>query len=193
MKLREVKEGSFIYEAPEAISREFCGRIMATFEADKDGQRVGATRRGDTKYNVTVESPVDHDKPHWVAIDAQLYGALAPLFKEYVGLHFGLQEYGLRDTGYIVVRYTAGTGFYKWHSDETDLNSHMRFRFSTIVYLNDVAAGGETEFMHQGVLVKPEAGKVLLFPSTWTHVHRGNMPMSNDKYIITTLLFSAAK
>lgn len=193
MNIAEVEKGSFIYAAPAALSREFCDRILATFEADKAGQYVGATRRGDSQYQITVENLVDHDKPHWLAIDAQLYGILTPLFKEYVGLHFGLQEYALRDTGYIVVRYTAGAGLYKWHSDEADLHGPLRYRFSTIVYLNDVPSGGETEFMHQGVLVKPEAGKVLLFPSTWTHVHRGNMPISNDKYIITSLLFSSAK
>jgi hypothetical protein len=37
--------------------------------------------------------------------------------------------------------------------------------------------------------VKPEAGKLLFFPATWTYPHRGMMPISNDKYIITGWIY----
>ena len=33
--------------------------------------------------------------------------------------------------------------------------------------------------------IKPEAGKLLLFPASWTFPHCGQMPISHDKYIIT--------
>ena len=52
-----------------------------------------------------------------------------------------------------------------------------------LFYLNDVEEGGET-FFYNGK-VKPEAGKLILFPATWTYNHKGNMPISNDKYIVT--------
>ena len=55
-------------------------------------------------------------------------------------------------------------------------------------YLNDVKEGGETEFYHQKIKIKPKAGTLVLFPAGFTHTHKGNMPISNDKYIITTWL-----
>jgi hypothetical protein len=54
-----------------------------------------------------------------------------------------------------------------------------------MVYLNDVEEGGETEFLYQGLKIKPEKGTLVVWPSSYTHVHRGNPPYSNDKYIIT--------
>mgnify|MGYP003346154397 CR=1 FL=1 len=39
-----------------------------------------------------------------------------------------------------------------------------------------------------GVGVKPEAGKVVIFPPTWMYPHNGKMPMDNDKYIMMTCL-----
>ena len=56
-------------------------------------------------------------------------------------------------------------------------------------YLNTVEEGGETEFFNGRISIKPEKGKLLLFPSTWTYIHRGNMPISNDKYILTGWIY----
>ena len=55
-------------------------------------------------------------------------------------------------------------------------------------YLNDVEEGGETEFWGQ-YGIKPEAGKLILFPASWTFPHKANVPISSDKYIITGWLW----
>jgi hypothetical protein len=55
-----------------------------------------------------------------------------------------------------------------------------------ILYLNDVEEGGETEFLHQGKRIKPTKGTLILAPASYTHAHRGNPPLSNDKIIITS-------
>jgi len=61
-----------------------------------------------------------------------------------------------------------------------------------IWYLNDVAGpGGETEFKHQGISVKPEAGRLLVFPPFWTHEHRGVTLEAGVKYIATTWVLYA--
>ena len=53
-----------------------------------------------------------------------------------------------------------------------------------MIYLNDVEEGGETEFLYQKRKFKPEKGTVMVWPGAYTHLHRGNPPMS-DKYIAT--------
>ena len=58
-----------------------------------------------------------------------------------------------------------------------------------ILYLNDVEEGGETEFMTLNRLVKPETGKVLCFPCNFMFPHKGNIPLSNDKYIVTAFVY----
>ncbi len=187
--LTEVKSGTFIYEAPGVLTREFCASVVAAFEADTAGQYVGKTDRGDSEYKRTVDVGVNPADPRWAAIDTQMLAVLTLLAREYIALHPGLQEHPLRDTGYIIGRYKAGEGKYDWHVDDSDPREPIKRRLSAVVYLNDVAVGGETEFLHQQVKVKPECGKVVLFPGAWTHVHRGCMPTSGDKYIVTTFMF----
>jgi len=54
-----------------------------------------------------------------------------------------------------------------------------------ILYLNDVADGGETEFLYYPRRIKPKTGKLVLFPGGYTHTHRGNPPLLGTKYILT--------
>ena len=69
------------------------------------------------------------------------------------------------------------------HVDVGDYISARRF-LVFFVYLNDVKEGGETEFPTLDLQVSPECGTILVFPATWTFLHRGNVPISNDKYIL---------
>ena len=89
------------------------------------------------------------------------------------------------DDKYFITKYDKGMGYYDWHCDR-GVGSHttsQRF-ISAILYLNDVSEGGETEFFGREKLkVTPEKGKLLIFPSGWTFIHRGVMPLSGDKYI----------
>lgn len=48
--------------------------------------------------------------------------------------------------------------------------------------------GGETEFWSK-YRIKPEAGKLVLFPASWAFPHRAIVPLSSDKYIITGWLW----
>jgi prolyl 4-hydroxylase len=61
-------------------------------------------------------------------------------------------------------------------------------------YLNDVAEGGETAFPYLDLGVKPQAGRLLMFPPYWMYQHQGLPPVSEDKYILSTyLLFDTTK
>jgi hypothetical protein len=52
-------------------------------------------------------------------------------------------------------------------------------------YLNNVNDGGETEFLYLKKRVKPIEGRLLIWPASYTHTHRGNPPLSHSKYIVT--------
>jgi len=78
----------------------------------------------------------------------------------------------------------VGEGYHVWHCENAEMKARNRI-LAFSVYLNDVAEGGETEFLYQKCRFKPEKNTMLVWPSQFTHVHRGNPPLSNDKYIIT--------
>ncbi|PTL75818.1 2OG-Fe(II) oxygenase [Vitiosangium sp. GDMCC 1.1324] len=97
-----------------------------------------------------------------------------------------------------VQKYLKGTGGYPhWHSEvyPKDANCDALHRVLAFqFYLNDVSEGGETEFFYQEKKVQSKAGRMLIFPSGFTHTHRGNVPQSGDKYIITAwVLFHRAE
>ena len=54
-----------------------------------------------------------------------------------------------------------------------------------MTYLNDVTDKGETEFKHYNHKVKPKAGLTLIWPVDWTHTHKGNICLNEEKMIIT--------
>ena len=53
------------------------------------------------------------------------------------------------------------------------------------MYLSDVEEGGELEFLYQNKRVKPKKGDFVVWPAYFTHMHRGNPPISDEKYIVT--------
>ena len=74
-------------------------------------------------------------------------------------------------------------GYHLWHYEHGPKFSDRVLVY--MVYLNDVEEGGETEFLYQRRRIKPKKGTIMLFPSNFTHTHRGNPPLSNHKYAIT--------
>lgn len=77
-----------------------------------------------------------------------------------------------------------GQGYHLWHSEVSGrLNSNRLLAFS--MFLNTVEEGGETEFLYLKKRFSPIKNRMLLWPAGFTHTHRGNPPISGDKYIIT--------
>ncbi len=54
--------------------------------------------------------------------------------------------------------------------------------------LNNVEEGGETEFVDLDISLKPEAGRLIVFPPYWMYRHRALQTISNPKYIINTFI-----
>lgn len=95
-------------------------------------------------------------------------------------------------------RYEKGCGGYPyWHSEvypQSPKNDALHRILLFMFYLNDVEKGGTTDFYYQEKSVKPKAGRMVIAPAYFTHTHRGQMPVSNDKYILTSwVLFNSAE
>lgn len=95
----------------------------------------------------------------------------------------------INDTGYQLQKYMKEQQYYKWHQDGGLKQGHWEHRIITYLwYLNDVDEGGETYFFHGKV--KPKKGTLVLFPASWIYNHKGETPISHDKYIITGWVYS---
>ena len=94
---------------------------------------------------------------------------------------------------FMVQKYQCNEGRYINHNDFSVEWSKNEYRVITyIFYLNDVNDGGETQFWNNEKVI-PEKGKLVLFPASWVYPHRGLMPKSSDKYIITGWIYTKEK
>ncbi len=83
-------------------------------------------------------------------------------------------------------RYPPGGGFLKWHTERTGGMQQCVYRhLAFMTYLNDVHEGGETEFFYQEAKIKPRKGLSLIWPTDWTHTHRGVPAPKEQKTIVT--------
>ena len=183
----EVEPGSFIFELPGALPAPLCAEMIRRFE-DSPHQhvagRLGQTARADDSVKKTTDLAISGN-PAWRDIDKQLLASLGRALRA-LREDYPFFQAPFKDSGYHLQRYVAGE-YYHWHIDGGSHDFSHR-QLVALWYLNDVAHGGETEFLHQGVKLKPERGKLALFPPFWTHEHRAVKLRRGKKYIATTWL-----
>lgn len=116
--------------------------------------------------------------------DAIVGECLNIYLKEHNNFHLDVDNMRYTNPEHRKIQKTeVGGGFHRFHYE----NSFRYIRWGvTSLYLNDVKDGGETEFIYQNMRIKPKRGNFIMFPAGHTHVHRGNPPLSNTKYITTS-------
>ena len=182
----EVKPNTFIFEKPGALSAELCRLAIERFEQHQDehyegriGQDVGKDRNVKRTTDLVVSG-----KPHWKDIDQALFRSIGQAILEFRETYPYFKG-PFKDMGYGIQRYKPGE-YYHWHIDGGSHEFSQR-QLVALWYLNDVAGpGGETEFLFQDLQIKPEQGKLVLFPPFWTHEHRAVILQTGVKYIATT-------
>jgi hypothetical protein len=81
------------------------------------------------------------------------------------------------------VKYKQGTHF-SYHSDHAH---HYVCTISTIAYYNDNYEGGELSFDKLNLKLKPTAGDVIVFPSTFIYSHASLPVITGTKYAAVTM------
>jgi hypothetical protein len=184
--ISEVKPDSFIFEKPAALALDICQQMIDRFERHADEQypgRIGQTVQHDDSIKRSTDL-VMSGKPHWQDLDRELFRSLNRALAEFRE-SYPFFDGPFKDMGYAIQRTDPGE-FYHWHIDGGSHEFAAR-QLVAIWYLNNLEGqGGETEFQHQQIRITPQAGKLLLFPPFWTHLHRGSTLLSGHKYIATT-------
>ena len=186
INIKEVKPNSFVFEKNHALDSQFCASVIERFEQNTQDQyqgRIGQQISEDTDIKRSTDLVVS-GKTHWQDVDRALFKSLGVAIREF-RQQFTYFNGPFKDMGYGLQR-TAPEEFYHWHIDGGSHEFSQR-QLVAIWYLNDVEGpGGETEFLYQQLKIKPEAGKLVLFPPFWTHEHRGATLQQGLKYIATT-------
>ncbi len=189
--IKEAKANSFIYEISEALPGDICQEMIRRFDKHKDEQYVGRIGQTAELHNDIKRSTdlVISGKAHWRDLDRALFQSLGSVIREFRET-FPYFKGPFKDMGYAIQRTNPGE-FYHWHIDGGSHEFSQR-QLVAVWYLNDVPGpGGETEFKFQQVKIRPEQGKLVLFPPFWTHEHRGVTLEAGIKYIATTWVIFA--
>lgn len=183
--------GDCIFYVKELLPQDLCRAAIENYERDPrrhPGHTVGS--RGETKsyddIKVSTDLGIDNEGV-WTAIHGQLHEAVSRVVMSVAAQFPSLQVWPLRTTGYKIQHYKKNAGHFKWHFDALGPGAWER-QLALVIFLNSVAEGGETSFHRQNLRVRPVAGDALLFPTFWTHMHCGEIPRSEDKYIVSSFV-----
>ncbi len=83
-----------------------------------------------------------------------------------------------------LVKYFPGNHF-QTHADD---GASYKSVVSLVGYLNDDYVGGEISFPAHDIIIKPDAGDLVIFPSNYMFMHRAMPVESGIKYSIVTML-----
>lgn len=177
----------FIWVKDGVLSAKFCKQVIQKFDADSRSV-LGQTSSGynpDVKRSLDLQISTLDDWKQEDTVFFEMLGKHIPTYQKHLDkIMPGIPIFGtpdVKDSGYQVQKTVPGEE-YVWHQDSCVKDGYAR-SLTYIWYLNDVLEGGQTEF-YDGTLVAPKRGRMVLFPATWTFMHRGRPPES-DKYIVT--------
>tara|TARA_R110000803_G_scaffold82171_1_gene148263 strand:+ start:38 stop:637 length:600 start_codon:yes stop_codon:yes gene_type:complete len=168
-----------------AFSNEWCDKIIDIFETHKNKQYTRldinpnelSFIKEDTSLNFSSIVP-----EVFKSFNQDFFSRVYPTYSSKYSI---LKHFEFHSIIKAKIQKTLPTqGYHTWHCETQYLEYAHRLMAFT-VYLNDVKEGGETEFLYQSLRVSPKKGTVVIWPAGYTHAHRGNPPLSGEKYIIT--------
>jgi hypothetical protein len=183
----------FLYKKKNAISIDLCNRFINAFESSAEkhpGILYG--NNGDTSlsYKKSTDitfSPEYLNNPIWNPLLSQVVDIIIKNQNNYIDIHslaMSKVDSFQMSTLFNMQRYNPGEGFNEWHCERASNKFGHRI-LVWMIYLNTITDKGETEFYYQHHSEPAEAGKLIIWPSDWTYLHRGVVSPSQTKYILT--------
>jgi|TARA_R110000851_G_scaffold115606_1_gene241535 hypothetical protein len=182
---------NYIFELENCVSHEFCHGVIEKYENDdrkKPGRMTVGVDKSIKDSTDLSANQYEEWKPVCHHIGAQIISGLT-LYIEHLSKN-GINKCNIMESifnnahiGYPNLQRTSKGGFYDWHVDMDRQGNRL---MTYILYLNDVEEGygGTTDFSC-GKSILPKEGKLILFPSTWAHIHTGKKLEKGFKYIAT--------
>jgi hypothetical protein len=175
------------------FSNEFCDNIVAYFEhCNKNNSTYGRSEAEALKkdqainLNPTVFSEIAFMRENIRGFTDEFNDKFWNVcYKDYLDQYSVLAGYNKHTVyTYKVQKTEPAGGYHIWHCEDGETEFSRRVGVY-ILYLNDVAEGGETEFLYLSKRISPKKGRLIIFPPNYPWAHRGNPPLSGTKYILT--------
>lgn len=180
MKEEKFKLNSFI--GGWYIDPKVCDDLIFYFEKNKHRQRSGVLGNNvvDEERKKSIEINLNPNDTLLDNYNNQLQKCLLNYVKKYPELNTNLQRFNSYVEGYNIQKYLPKGGFYKTHCERESSNTRC---LVFMTYLNTVKNGG-TIFKYQNITTQAKKGLTLIWPTDFTHMHKGQI-CDETKYIIT--------
>ena len=183
----------FVKVYPNAIPDHACDYFIHFYEQNReDAERyVGKGLKFQPTFNQLIFTDFYFGTPQWDNNEI-FNNQVATLINSY-GKHY-VESLGLAETfppnvvneKLRVKKYILnGEDEFPLHVATYCSQSSVRC-LSMLAYLNTVEEGGETLFPSLGLKIKPTKGTLMIFPPNWMFPHVGTMPVSEEKYLLST-------
>ena len=169
----------FIGVWDDVILDDFCNLIIKTLDESTQIVPRNHTYVQDSQIDIAAFNP---------SVANHILCAVRVCLEQYLDWYPFLKNFNFHSTTCLLQKTMPTEGYHGWHSETNNIACASR-TLVWAVYFNDVEEGGETEFLYQKQKIIPKAGRVLIFPGAFTHLHRGNPPYE-AKYIATGWLAS---
>ena len=184
---------NFIQQIPNVIPNSICDYFIDFFENNIEvAQRFeGNNIRWQPTFNQIVYTDFFYGTPEWENNEylnndvARTINQHAYEYVNELGLGSTFPPNPINEKLRIKKYLLNGSDEFPLHIDAYSEEAGTRF-LSMFVYLNDVEEGGHTTFPHLDISIKPEKGKLVMFPSNWMFPHIGEKPISGEKYLLST-------
>ena len=192
-------EYNFVEVYDNAVDKQTCENIIKHFEEVKNAglsidrqskEGVDKLTKDTDMYDLTETPDLLPSNSITSANDKIIFQTFKEAFWNCYNQY--ITKYDLTQTtthtldGYVKIQKTVpGQGYHVWHWEQDSVHHGHRLLL-VMLYLNDVEEGGETEFLYQGIRVKPKQGSIMICPGSFTHTHRGNPPLTGEKYVMNT-------
>lgn len=173
-----------IYE--NALESNICDFLISLFDqvSDKHERFDNEGKPNFTQFNLTENRELTEEVNQVHNHIIKKIFEYRDIYYEYVNKNVFPQDHALEQ--FRIKKYNpGGEDRFDTHVDVMNYDSARRF-LSFMWYLNDISEGGKTVF--KDLEIQPKQGTLIVFPPLWLFPHRGESPISNSKYILTSYL-----
>ena len=157
-----------------------CDGLLDYYERNSEYKHRGVSNGGTSKTSTDVSVYPNSIDPAALQYYGFLKYALEKYQEKYKSFLFAL---GFAEP-FNIQHYEPGEGYFNWHCERGMQQSHQR-ALVFMTYLNDVTDGGETQWLYQEKQIQPKKGLTVLWPTDFTHTHRGVVSPTQPKTIAT--------
>ena len=182
-----MKLEQFIGIFPNAINDDLCSAFIEWFNLVSENHLTMSSMEESGKPGTNRKDEVIHIPtqlhtncfPH--GLTYPLWQSISECYNIYYD-HYNIDR-PLNSYSFKAHRVLTAGGYHQWHHEHWSGNPDRILAWH--LNLEVPKKGGETEFLFQSIRIEPKPGQLLIWPSGFTHKHRGNPPLDGQKTYLT--------